>query len=149
MPKTLPLLLAILLMASACAKPQPTAPASRTTPSGLGIIDLAEGSGPGAQTGDQVTVDYTGKLDDGTVFDASSKHQDGAFTFVLGTGQVIRGWNEGVVGMKVGGKRRLIVPSDLAYGEEGRPPVIGPNATLTFDIELHNISKPVPPDGMP
>ena len=106
-----------------------------TTASGLKYIDLVEGKGESPNVGQQVTVHYTGRLEDGTKFD-SSLDRDEAFTFTIGVGQVIRGWDEGVITMKVGGKRRLIIPSDLAYGPSGRPPVIPPNAELIFDVEL-------------
>jgi FKBP-type peptidyl-prolyl cis-trans isomerase len=114
-------------------------PSSRTfsmeqQPSGLQVTDTVVGEGALAVTGSRVTVDYTGKLSDGTIFDASRLH-DGTFTFTLGTGNVIAGWDQGVVGMKVGGKRTLIIPPELAYGPTGYGP-IPPNATLTFDIEL-------------
>ena len=85
--------------------------------------------------GDRVTVHYTGMLKNGQVFDASH-HRNKPFTFPLGVGQVIRGWDEGIVGMKEGGKRTLVIPSHLAYGRRGRGGVIPPNAELTFDIEL-------------
>jgi FKBP-type peptidyl-prolyl cis-trans isomerase FkpA len=106
-----------------------------TTPSGLQYEDLAEGNGPAAKAGDSVEVHYTGWLDDGTKFDSS--HDRGTpFGFQLGAGRVIRGWDEGVAGMKVGGKRRLVIPSGLAYGARGAGGVIPPNAQLTFEVEL-------------
>jgi FKBP-type peptidyl-prolyl cis-trans isomerase FkpA len=106
-----------------------------TTSSGLQVIDEAVGSGQEAKTGDTVSVNYTGWLADGTKFD-SSYDRNQTFDFTLGAGNVIKGWDEGVVGMKVGGKRKLIIPPDLAYGASGYPPVIPANATLTFEIEL-------------
>jgi FKBP-type peptidyl-prolyl cis-trans isomerase len=97
--------------------------------------DIVVGSGPEAVSGQPVSVHYTGTLTDGSKFD-SSVDRGQPFQFQLGGGQVIRGWDEGVVGMKVGGKRRLTIPPEMAYGERGFPPVIPPNATLVFDIEL-------------
>ena len=97
--------------------------------------DLVVGTGAEAKTGSAVKVDYTGTLLDGTKFD-SSKDRGTPFSFVIGGGQVIKGWEQGVVGMKVGGRRKLTIPSELGYGREGRPPTIPPNSTLVFDIEL-------------
>jgi FKBP-type peptidyl-prolyl cis-trans isomerase len=102
--------------------------------------DQAEGSGDTARTGDTVDVHYTGRLADGTVFDSSIKRGE-PLRFQLGARKVIIGWEKGVVGMRPGGKRRLVIPSDLAYGAQGRPPVIPPNAELTFDVELVRIAK--------
>jgi FKBP-type peptidyl-prolyl cis-trans isomerase len=101
----------------------------------LKIEDEVEGTGEEAVSGKKVTVNYQGQLVDGTVFDSSYKRGT-PFTFTLGAGEVIRGWDEGVVGMKVGGKRKLTIPPDLAYGEAGIGGVIPPNATLVFDVEL-------------
>lgn len=112
-----------------------------TTDSGLIIQDIECGSGEEAQTGEAVTVHYVGTLEDGTQFD-SSRDRGEPFSFPLGAGQVIPGWDEGVVGMKPGGVRKLTIPSDLAYGDAGRPPVIPPAATLIFEIELIE-SKPL------
>ena len=109
-----------------------------TTKSGLKYIELKEGTGDKAQAGDAVEVHYTGWLKDGTKFD-SSKDRDKPFNFKLGARQVIKGWDEGVAGMRVGGKRKLIIPSDLAYGDQGRPPVIPKKAELTFEVELLKI----------
>jgi FKBP-type peptidyl-prolyl cis-trans isomerase FkpA len=109
-----------------------------TTSSGLQVIDEVVGSGQEAKTGDMVSVNYTGWLADGTKFD-SSYDRNQAFDFTLGAGDVIQGWDEGVVGMKVGGKRKLIIPPDLAYGATGYPPMIPANATLTFEVELVSI----------
>lgn len=97
--------------------------------------DIVIGTGATATAGHQVTVNYVGKLPDGTVFDASAKHGQ-PFTFTLGAGQVIKGWDIGVEGMKVGGKRELIIPPDYGYGAQGAGGVIPPNATLIFEVEL-------------
>jgi FKBP-type peptidyl-prolyl cis-trans isomerase FkpA len=105
------------------------------TPSGLVIEDLVVGSGDTASAGQKVSVHYTGWLQDGSKFD-SSKDRGQAFIFSLGRGEVIRGWDEGVNGMKVGGKRKLTIPADLGYGTRGAGGVIPPNATLLFEVEL-------------
>jgi peptidylprolyl isomerase len=106
-----------------------------TTSSGLKYIDEVVGTGPSPQKGQQVTVHYTGMLEDGKKFD-SSRDRNIPFTFTIGIGQVIKGWDEGVMSMKVGGKRKLIIPPDLGYGSRGAPPAIPPNSTLTFEVEL-------------
>ena len=106
-----------------------------TTASGLVFEDLVVGSGNAAASGQKVSVHYTGWLLNGTKFD-SSKDRGRAFQFSLGKGEVIRGWDEGVSGMKVGGKRKLTIPPDLGYGARGAGGVIPPNATLMFDVEL-------------
>jgi FKBP-type peptidyl-prolyl cis-trans isomerase len=111
----------------------------KTAPGGTKYIDLQVGTGKEAKKGDTVSVHYTGTLDNGTVFDSSKKPGRGPFDFPLGGGQVIKGWDNGVAGMKVGGKRKLIIPSDQAYGPQGRPPVIPPAATLTFEVELLDV----------
>lgn len=107
--------------------------------SGLEWIDLACGDGEEAVGGSTVTVHYVGRLEDGEVFD-SSRQSGEAFAFLLGAGRVIDGWEEGVRGMRVGGTRRLVVPPDLAYGDDGYAGVIPPDATLTFDIELLDVA---------
>lgn len=109
-----------------------------TTPSGLQYRDEVEGSGPAAKAGDGVVVHYTGTLEDGRKFD-SSRDRGKPFQFALGAGTVIRGWDEGVAGMKVGGRRRLVIPPELGYGQRGAGGVIPPGATLLFDVELLEI----------
>jgi peptidylprolyl isomerase len=111
-----------------------------TTPSGLKYVDLVVGTGAAVKTGDHVYVNYVGKLLDGTVFDASAKH-GGPFDYVQGVTGLIQGWTEGTSTMKVGGKRKLIIPPQLGYGMQGAGDVIPPNATLIFEIELVS-SKP-------
>ncbi len=106
-----------------------------TTASGLKYIDLVEGTGATPQRGQTVTVNYTGTLENGKKFDSSYDHGRPA-DFRIGVGAVIKGWDEGLMSMKVGGKRKLIIPGNLGYGPQGRPPDIPGNATLVFDIEL-------------
>lgn len=103
------------------------------------IIDLRAGTGAEAKPGDSVSVHYTGTLDDGTKFD-SSRDRGQPFTFPLGAGRVIKGWDVGVAGMKVGGQRRLEIPPEEGYGSRGAGSVIPPNATLHFDVELLKIN---------
>jgi FKBP-type peptidyl-prolyl cis-trans isomerase len=110
-----------------------------TTKSGLKYIDVKEGTGTEAKKGDRVEVHYTGWLKDGTKFD-SSKDRGEPFTFPLGAGRVIKGWDEGVQGMKVGGTRKLIIPPDLAYGKRGAGGVIPPDAELTFEVQLLKVN---------
>jgi peptidylprolyl isomerase/FKBP-type peptidyl-prolyl cis-trans isomerase FkpA len=121
--------------------PQPTvAGQSITTMDGLVIKDDVIGTGAVAQVGQTVTVNYTGTLDDGTVFDSSLKPGRTPFSFVLGAGQVIKGWDEGVLGMKIGGTRELTIPPTLGYGAQGAGSVIPPNATLHFTVTLLSVS---------
>jgi peptidylprolyl isomerase len=110
-----------------------------TTPSGLKYIDTEVGTGESPTTGQTVKVHYTGTLTDGKKFD-SSVDRGQPFSFKIGVGQVIKGWDEGVATMKVGGKRTLIIPPDLGYGERGAGGVIPGNATLLFDVELLGIN---------
>lgn len=107
------------------------------TASGLQYWDIKVGAGAGAHNGQKVTVHYTGWLTNGKQFDSSVGSKP--FPFRIGAGDVIKGWDEGVAGMKVGGKRQLRIPPDLAYGQKGYPGVIPPNATLIFDVELLGI----------
>lgn len=128
------------LVLAACASgfdsPSPeTAAAPAAAPgAGLEIQDLKAGTGAEARAGRRVRVNYTGKLTNGTTFDTSVGRAP--FAFTLGSGQVIKGWDQGVAGMKVGGKRKLVIPPELGYGPEGAPPKIPPNATLVFEVDL-------------
>jgi peptidylprolyl isomerase len=118
-----------------------TSPAKTvTTASGLKYVDVKVGSGAAPVKGKQVKVHYTGTLENGKKFDSSVDRNE-PFVFVIGVGQVIPGWDEGVMGMKVGGKRKLTIPSQLGYGARGAGPDIPPNATLLFDVELIDVQK--------
>ena len=108
------------------------------TATGLGYVDLVEGGGPRPKSGDTVSVHYTGWLKSGVKFD-SSVDRGTPFDFPVGRGRVIKGWDEGVGSMKVGGKRRLIIPAHLGYGDHGAGGVIPPGATLIFEVELLGI----------
>jgi FKBP-type peptidyl-prolyl cis-trans isomerase len=126
------------------AKPNTSAPTKvngkpTTTASGLKIYELKKGTGTVAKSGDQVKVHYTGWLTDGKKFDSSVDRGE-PIAFKLGAGQVIKGWDEGVAGMKVGQKRQLQIPPELGYGERGAGGVIPPNATLVFDVELVSVN---------
>lgn len=110
-----------------------------TTPSGLKYEDIEAGSGTTAQAGQKAKVHYTGWLKNGQKFDSSLDRND-PFEFTLGAGMVIKGWDEGVAGMKVGGKRKLLIPPDLGYGARGAGGVIPPNSELIFEVELLELS---------
>ena len=114
-------------------------PKTETLPSGVVIEHLREGTGATPTVNDTVVAHYRGTLADGKEFDSS--YGRGPFSFPLGAGRVIRGWDEGVAGMRVGGKRKLVIPPDLAYGERGAGGVIPPNATLVFEVELLRIGN--------
>ncbi len=113
----------------------PQDPPMTITPSGLKIVEVQVGTGREAVANTNVTVHYDGRLEDGKEFD-SSRRRGQPFQFRLGAGQVIKGWDEGVAGMKEGGKRQLVIPPELGYGQRGAGGVIPPNATLVFDVEL-------------
>ena len=127
------------------ARSVPTSPEAvdgyQDTATGLQFEDVTVGSGESPLPGSVVVVEYTGFLEDGTVFDSSYKRRD-PFSFAIGKGQVIKGWDEGVASMKVGGKRQLRIPPDLAYGERGAGAMIKPGATLVFDVELKEVKPP-------
>ena len=154
--KSFIVILAITLLALASLAAAQTAPAKKApakpaasvptkvsgaptkTASGLEYWDIKVGTGAVAQSGKHVKVDYTGWLTNGKKFD-SSVGTGKPFDFMLGASQVIKGWDEGVAGMKVGGKRQLRIPPDLAYGAAGYPPVIPANSTLIFDVQLVDV----------
>ena len=137
------------LGAAACSKKAPDEPTSDFKPAEgtplppgpakLEIEDLSVGKGREAKSGDTVHVQYTGTLTNGKKFDSSYDHGGDPFKFTIGKGEVIKGWDQGVSGMKAGGKRRLRIPSDLGYGEKGSPPNIPPGAGLVFEVELVSI----------
>lgn len=150
------LLIPVLLLGAACggddgSPTSPTPPTTPTSPSvGLDVPfsteDLTVGTGPEAMNGDTLSVNYTGWLYDpnaaenkGTQFDSGSIPSPGFSEYVLGAGQVIAGWDQGLVGMRVGGLRRLVIPPELGYGASGRPPTIPGDATLLFEVELLGI----------
>ena len=145
------LLLLVAIAIPACAqkdtkavaekKEEPAAAANTVkTPSGLAYVELVQGCGLSPVAGKQVKVHYTGWLENGTKFDSSVDRGE-PFIFTIGAGQVIPGWDEGVMSMKVGGKRKLIIPSQLGYGSAGAGGVIPPNATLIFEVELLDVAK--------
>jgi FKBP-type peptidyl-prolyl cis-trans isomerase len=128
-----------LSAATAAQEPKTMEPSKEiVTADGLKYIDLAVGTGAEAKNGDVVKVHYTGWLVDGTKFDSSLDRKE-PFPFKLGAGQVIKGWDEGVAGMRVGGKRKLTIPASLGYGQRGAGGLIPPGATLVFEVELLSI----------
>lgn len=137
-------LLVFLSTVAACGGGEPEVNScqrvSATTESGLEYRDIECGTGTEAANGSTLTVRYVGRLSSGKEFD-SSRAAGGPFRFALGAGQVIEGWDQGLVGMKVGGTRELTVPPELAHGEEGAPPVIPPNVTLIFEVELLDVAE--------
>jgi len=142
-PVVLTVSLAIILGSCAMQKPYPgiqTDGKVVTASSGLKYIDIVPGTGATPQRGQTVMVHYTGFLIDSTKFDSSVDRNE-PLTIPIGVGQVIKGWDEGVMTMKVGGKRKLIIPPQLGYGDRGSPPVIPPGADLVFDVELLNIQQ--------
>lgn len=129
----------IIYLLNISSKPSSTSVAgfenATTTASGLKYVDEVEGTGASPTSGREVSVHYTGTLTNGTKFDSS--HDKGQpYTFRIGTAAVIKGWDEGILSMKIGGKRKLMIPPNLAYGAAGRLPKIPPNSTLLFDVEL-------------
>jgi FKBP-type peptidyl-prolyl cis-trans isomerase len=122
------------------ADTQTNSSTTKSMDTNLKIVDTTVGTGAVAENGETVTVNYVGKLDDGSTFD-SSFSRNKPFDFVLGAGRVIKGWDLGVLGMKVGGTRELTIPSDLGYGANGYPPVIPGNATLHFTVTLLAVSS--------
>jgi FKBP-type peptidyl-prolyl cis-trans isomerase len=125
---------------SASSEEDKKVPDTQKTDSGLQYIVMEEGTGDQAVSGKKVKVHYTGKLEDGTEFDSSIKRGQ-PIEFTLGVGQVIKGWDEGIALMKVGGKTQLIIPPELGYGAAGAGSVIPPNAVLIFDVELVEVEK--------
>ena len=120
---------------------QPTATMPTENTNQLQVTDEVVGTGATAVAGDSVTVNYVGSLTNGTIFDASANHGSTGFTFNLGAGQVISGWDQGIAGMKVGGKRKLVIPAALAYGSQAVGNVIPANSTLIFEVELLKVQK--------
>jgi FKBP-type peptidyl-prolyl cis-trans isomerase len=108
------------------------------------VTDTVVGTGAEVRNGDTVSVLYSGSLDDGTVFDASSKHGNQPFSFTVGANQVIKGWDLGLVGMKTGGTRELVIPPELGYGDQGAGAAIPPNATLHFTVKLLSVGATTP-----
>lgn len=123
---------------AASSKAEPSASATASSTDQLQVTDEKVGTGAEAVAGKTVTVNYVGTLTNGTKFD-SSYDRNQPFSFQLGAGQVIKGWDQGVVGMKVGGKRKLVIPPDLGYGAQGAGDKIPPNSTLVFEIELLDV----------
>lgn len=133
-------MMALIAAPAFAAKDEVKAGKTVTTASGLKYVDQVVGKGASPVAGKQVTVHYTGTLENGKTFDSSVNRKQ-PFKFIIGVGQVIQGWDEGVMTMKVGGKRKLIIPAKLGYGAAGAGGVIPPNATLLFDVELLDVQK--------
>lgn len=146
--KSVKMILAMAVLCALCAVPALAAEEKTklaagkqvTTASGLKYVDVKVGTGASPVKGKQVKVHYTGTLENGKKFDSSVDRNE-PFSFVIGVGQVIAGWDEGVMSMKVGGKRKLTIPANLGYGARGAGGVIPPNATLLFDVELLDVQK--------
>jgi len=130
------LLVGVLALCTQCAKK-----AAVELEGGLVIVNKVVGTGEKVKALDMLTMHYTGKLEDGTVFDSSQNPGREPFRFTIGIGQVIEGWEKGIIGMQIGGKRVLTIPPEMAYGERGAAGVIPPNATLIFEVELLNIES--------
>jgi FKBP-type peptidyl-prolyl cis-trans isomerase len=130
------LLVGVLALCTQCAKK-----AAVELEGGLVIVNKVVGTGEKVKALDMLTMHYTGKLEDGTVFDSSQNPGREPFRFTIGIGQVIEGWEKGIIGMQIGGKRVLTIPPEMAYGERGAAGVIPPNATLVFEVELLNIES--------
>ena len=131
------LTLSLIFFVSSCSEKKD----SITMDNGLVIEDTIEGDGKEANDYNKVVVNYTGKLEDGSIFDSSLSPGKEPFTFTLGVGSVIKGWDMGVKGMKVGGKRKLTIPPELGYGDRGAGNVIPPGATLIFEVELLEVEN--------
>lgn len=131
---------ALLAVPAFAAEAKKAAGKTVTTASGLKYVDVVVGKGAPPAAGKMVKVHYTGTLENGKKFDSSVDRKE-PFSFIIGVGQVIQGWDEGVMTMKVGGKRKLIIPSKLGYGPRGAGSDIPPNATLLFDVELLDVAK--------
>ena len=141
--KRLSKIIVLIIMVAFLASPALAAKDTKktvTTSSGLKYTDIVVGKGASPVQGKQVKVHYTGTLENGKVFDSSVQRKE-PFSFIIGVGQVIPGWDEGVMSMKVGGKRKLIIPPNLGYGARRAGGVIPPNATLLFDVELLDVAK--------
>jgi FKBP-type peptidyl-prolyl cis-trans isomerase len=136
--------LAFSALAALVGADNPKPATTQATSPDLKVTTTTPGD-PGAKNGDIILMLYTGKLADGTVFDSTENHGGKPFQFTLGQGRVIKGWDQGILGMTLGEKRKLVIPPDLAYGAAGSPPTIPANSTLTFDVELVGMVRVPPP----